>query len=94
MPKKRYNWRAMDIDFEVLECPWQCPGCQRRSTCCGCPEGFPAWLDSDSGQSRQDQLSSRYSCYDPGRCSFCRRGPGHLVLLAEWARDFQVCVLY
>ncbi|CAM9378667.1 unnamed protein product, partial [Choristocarpus tenellus] len=85
----RYNWRAIDFEQEALECPWQCSGCHRRSTACGCKEGFPSWLDSDNGQDRQDQLSSRYSCYVPSECGFCRRGPGHLVLLGEWARNLQ-----
>ena len=36
-------------------------------------------------------LSVRYKCL-PGaaQCSFCRRGPGHLILLGEWARYTQV----
>ncbi|CAN0556144.1 unnamed protein product, partial [Ectocarpus sp. 12 AP-2014] len=74
---------------EILECPWVCRGCLRRSTSCGCPEGFPAWLDSDVGQARQS-LFRRYNCRaGAAGCSFCRRGPGHLILLGEWARDVQ-----
>lgn len=36
-------------------------------------------------------LPSRYNCRaGAAECSFCRRGPGHLILLGEWARDVQV----
>lgn len=90
LPTKRLNYRSLDFEAEVLECPWECRGCLRRSTSCGCPEGFPAWLDSDVGQARQAQLG-RYTCLaGPSVCSFCKRGPGHLILLGEWARDMQV----
>lgn len=85
----KLNYRAFDLEGEVLECPWVCGGCLRRSTSCGCPEGFPAWLDSDVGQARQSLLG-RYNCRaGPAQCGFCRRGPGHLILLGEWARDVQ-----
>lgn len=85
----KLNYRALDFEGEVLECPWVCRGCLRRSTSCGCPEGFPAWLDSDVGQARQSLLG-RYNCRaGPAECGFCRRGPGHLILLGEWARDVQ-----
>lgn len=85
----KLNYRALDFEGEVLECPWVCGGCLRRSTSCGCPEGFPAWLDSDVGQARQSLLG-RYNCRaGPAECGFCRRGPGHLILLGEWARDVQ-----
>lgn len=85
----KLNYRALDFEGEILECPWLCEGCLRRSTSCGCPEGFPAWLDSDVGQARQSLLG-RYNCRaGPAQCGFCRRGPGHLILLGEWARDVQ-----
>lgn len=35
--------------------------------------------------------ASRYNCLGTSHdCAFCRRGPGHLILLAEWAREVQV----